>query len=136
MSPCFFSCDILLVLLLVLINILIYSIFRNPDGTLLRHFGRTITVVSAQCTRPGKRMYPWHVFLIAMSGRTLDNWAKIKLDDKLVENEARAQIQRKVQSLIRGVPLPWMTVELTPQPVETLVMDVLQQVCHYGAFNR
>ncbi len=71
-----------------------------------------------------------------MSGRTLDNWAKIKLDDKLVENEARAQIQRKVQSLIRGVPLPWMTVELTPQPVETLVMDVLQQVCHYGAFNR
>ncbi len=72
-----------------------------------------------------------------MSSRTLDSWAQIKLGDELVENEARAQIQRQVRCLIRDISSPWRTVELTPQPVETMVMDALQQVCHYyAAFNQ
>ncbi len=67
----------------------------------------------------------------------MNSWTEIKLDDGLVENEARAQIQSQVQSLIRDIRFPWTTAELTPQRVETLVMDVLQQVCHHDrAFNR
>ncbi|KAK0439172.1 kinase-like domain-containing protein [Armillaria borealis] len=62
-----------------------------------------------------------------MSGRTLDSWAQIKLDDGLDENEARAQVHSQVQSLIRDIPFPWRTVELTPQLVEIMVMDILQQ---------
>ncbi|KAK0471433.1 kinase-like domain-containing protein [Armillaria novae-zelandiae] len=63
-----------------------------------------------------------------MVGQTLDSWAQIRLDDGLVTNEAlRVQIRRQVQDLIRGISLPWKTVGLTPQPVATLVMDVLQQ---------
>ncbi|KAK0231912.1 kinase-like domain-containing protein [Armillaria nabsnona] len=57
----------------------------------------------------------------------MNSWTEIKLDDGLVENEARAQIQSQIQSLIRDIRLPWKTAELTPQRVEAVVMDVLQQ---------
>ncbi len=66
----------------------------------------------------------------------LDSWTGLKLDDELDENQARARIRTQVQSLLRTMPSPWKTVELTPQPVETMVMDVLQQVCYDRAFNR
>ncbi|KAK0439169.1 kinase-like domain-containing protein [Armillaria borealis] len=59
--------------------------------------------------------------------RTLNSWTQIKLDDGRSEYVARAQIRSQVQSLIRDIPFPWMTVELTPQQVETVVMDALQQ---------
>ncbi|KAK0190062.1 kinase-like domain-containing protein [Armillaria mellea] len=59
-----------------------------------------------------------------MLGRS---WAHIKLDDELVEREARAQIRNQVWSLIRDLPSPWSSVGLTPQLAETVVMDVLQQ---------
>ncbi len=68
--------------------------------------------------------------------RALNSWSQIKLDDGLNKNEARYQIQSHIQSLIRDIPSPWMTVALTPQPVETMVMDALQQVCYDRAFNR
>ncbi len=75
-------------------------------------------------------------FSTGLLGR-MNSWTEIKLEDGLVENEARAQIQSQVQSLIRDIRLPWMTAELTPQRVEAVIMDVLQHVCHYGrAFNR
>lgn len=69
-------------------------------------------------------------------GRTLISWAQIKRDDELKENEARAQIQSQVQSLIQNIPFPWRTVALITQPVEAVVMDVMQQVCHSRAFNQ
>ncbi|KAK0190042.1 kinase-like domain-containing protein [Armillaria mellea] len=55
------------------------------------------------------------------------SWAHIKFDDELVEYEARAQVRSQVRSLIRDLPFSWRSVGLTPQPVETVVMDVLQQ---------
>ncbi|SJL08824.1 uncharacterized protein ARMOST_12195 [Armillaria ostoyae] len=67
------------------------------------------------------------IFSTGPLGRALSSWTEILLDDGLVENEARAQIQSQVQSLIRDIRLPWKTAELTPQRVETVVMDVLQQ---------
>ncbi len=69
-------------------------------------------------------------------GRTLNSWAQVNLDDGLVENEARAQIQVQVQNLIRDTRLPWKTVESIPSWVESVVMDVLQQVGYNRAFNR
>ncbi len=66
----------------------------------------------------------------------LNRWTQITLDDGLVENEARAQIQVQVQNLIRDTRLPWKTVGSTPSRVERVVMDVLQQVCYNRAFNR
>ncbi len=69
-------------------------------------------------------------------GPILNRWTQITLDDRLVENEARAQIQVQVQNLIRDTRLPWKTVESIPSWVESVVMDVLQQVCYNRAFNR
>ncbi len=69
-------------------------------------------------------------------GRIPNSWAQIKLDDGIGENEARAQIQIQIQSVIRDNRLPWRTVELTPQRVGTVVIDILQQVCYYEVFNQ
>ncbi|KAK0231907.1 kinase-like domain-containing protein [Armillaria nabsnona] len=60
-------------------------------------------------------------------GPILNRWTQITLDDRLVENEARAQIQVQVQNLIRDTRLPWKTVESILSWVENVVMDVLQQ---------
>ncbi|KAK0231896.1 kinase-like domain-containing protein [Armillaria nabsnona] len=56
-------------------------------------------------------------------GPTPLHWAGIKPVHELDKKNVLAQIQ----SRLRNIPFPWKTVELTPQPVETMVMDVLQQ---------
>ncbi|KAK0231898.1 kinase-like domain-containing protein [Armillaria nabsnona] len=59
--------------------------------------------------------------------RTLNSWTQQINRDRVVENEARAQIQSQVQSLIRDTPFPWTMIEWTSRSVETVVMDILQQ---------
>ncbi len=60
---------------------------------------------------------------------TLINWAQIKLD---LEFDVRARLQ----SMIRDIRCPWTTMELIPSSMESVVMDVLQQVCGSRAFYR
>lgn len=53
----------------------------------------------------------------------LPNWTQINLDE---ETDVQT---RWIKGLIRDVPCPWKTVNLIPPAAETMVMDVLQQVC-------
>lgn len=60
-------------------------------------------------------------------GRVMNSWAQIKLDNGLAGHAAQTQVSSQVQSLIHNLSFPWKTVEMTPQPVAIVVMDVLQQ---------